>query len=117
MMSLTRLSFRSSRRVSLVVLCCYGTLVLLLTLHHHHHGCVPPGEHIGIPVQAHDSHGHNAADCPLLHYAGVTFQYVPSVSAFTVPLPGQTFHPTLPRAIDSALMAGDQLSRAPPANS
>jgi hypothetical protein len=114
-MSLTRISSRYNRRVSLVVLCCYGALVLLLSLHHHTHGHVLPGDRIGMPVQSHGSHGHNAADCPLLHYAVTAFQYAPSGAAVNVPLPGISILSTQPLAIVPALMAGGQLSRAPPA--
>ena len=116
-MSLTRLSSRYNRRVSFVVLCCYGALIMLLSLHHHPQGRRPTGERIGVPVQAHGSHGHNAADCPLLHYAVTAFQYAPSGVAVTVPLPGQSFLSTQSLAFVPAIMAGGQLSRAPPATS
>jgi hypothetical protein len=114
-MSLTRISSRYNRRVSFVVLCCYGALVLLLSLHHHTHGRMLPGERIGMPVQPHGSHGHIAADCPLLHYAVTAFQYAPSGAAVTVPLPGLSFLATQPLAFVPAIMAGGQLSRGPPA--
>lgn len=114
-MSLTRISSRYNRRVSFVVLCCYGALVMLLSLHHHPQGRGLTGERIGVPVQSHGGHGHNAADCPLLHYAVTAFQYAPSGVAITVPLPGQSFLATQPLAFVPAIMAGGKLSRAPPA--